>query len=158
MKSSFLIIILGIILICYSNSYSLAYGSVIQQQQQQQSATAQLPSSQLPSQTYGVTEGQQQQQNSTPEDLIVAAVGDSKAESEAKITFTNVKNEKPDTFVFLGDASYIDDNGKVWTDLIDSIGLKEIIQITTGNHEDQEENAEKAGEDMEEWMSSLKEP
>ena len=84
-------------------------------------------------------------------------MGDSKAESEAKVTFTNIKIEKPDTFVFLGDASYIDDNGKVWTDLIDSIGLKDIIQVIKGNHEDQEENAEKAGQDMENWMPSLKE-
>ena len=51
----------------------------------------------------------------------MTAVGDSKAENEAKITFINIKNENPDTFVFLGDASYIDDNGKVWTDLIDSV-------------------------------------
>jgi predicted phosphodiesterase len=138
----------------------------------QKSATAQplppSPNSQLPSsQTNRGTEEQQQeqqrqeqqqQQQTTSEDLIVAAVGDSKAEEEAKITFTNIKNENPDTFVFLGDASYIDDNGKVWTDLIDSVGLKEIMQIIRGNHEDIEENAEKAGEDMEEWMPSLKEP
>ena len=84
-------------------------------------------------------------------------MGDSKAESEAKVTFTNIKIEKPDTFVFLGDASYIDDNGKVWTDLIDRIRLKDIIQVIKGNHEDQEENAEKAGQDMENWMPSLKE-
>ena len=84
-------------------------------------------------------------------------MGDSKVESDAKMVFTNIKNEKPDTLVFLGDASYIDDNGKVWTDLIDSIGLKDIIQVIKGNHEDQEENAEKAGQDMEKWMPSLKE-
>ena len=143
-------IIVGMLIIIsfYSYSYSLPDGYAIQQQL----ATAQ-PLSQLPPpQTGG--EGQQQ---SAPEDLIIAAVGDSKAESEAKVTFTNIKNEKPDTFVFLGDASYIDDNGKVWTDLIDSIGLKEIIQVIKGNHEDKEENAEKAGQDMENWMPSLKE-
>ena len=102
---------------------------------QQQSATAQSPSQLLPQ-----SNGWQKQ---SAEDLIVAAVGDSKAESEAKVTFTNIKIEKPDTFVFLGDASYIDDNGKVWTDLIDSIELEDIIQVIKGNHEDQEENAKK---------------
>ena len=148
-------IILGMMIIMISfYSYSYSLPDVYAIQQQQKSATAQPPLSQLPPQTS--EEGQQQQ--SATEDLIVAAVGDSKAESEAKVTFTNIKNEKPDTFVFLGDASYIDDNGKGWTDLIDSIGVKEIIEITRGNHEDQEENAEKAGEDMEERMPSLKEP
>ena len=167
MKSSFLMIILGMMIISfYSYSYSLPDGYTIQQY----STTAQ-PSSQLPPQT---SDGGQQhsataqppssqtsdggQQQSATEDLIVAAVGDSKAECEAKVTFTNIKNEKPDTFVFLGDASYIDDNGKVWTDLIDSVGLNQIIQVIKGNHEDQEEEAEKAGQDMEEWMPSLREP
>ncbi|MGZ5470454.1 MAG: metallophosphoesterase [Nitrososphaeraceae archaeon] len=148
MKSSFLMIILGMMIIISFYSYSLPDGYAIQQQ----SATAQPPS-QLPLPQTG---GEGQQQSGT-ENLIVAAVGDSKAESEAKVTFTNIKNEKPDTFVFLGDASYIDDNGKVWTDLIDSIGLKEIIQVIKGNHEDKEESAEKAGQDMENWMPSLKE-
>jgi hypothetical protein len=174
MKFSISIIVLGIIIISYylSFDYILHNKSAIAQLQSsqlppatsgegnQKSATAQPspPDSQLPSQTNIETEGQQQQQQTTSKDLIVAAVGDSKAENEAKITFTNIKNENPDTFVFLGDASYIDDNGKIWTDLIDSVGLREIIQITRGNHEDQEENSEKAGEDMEEWMPSLKEP
>ena len=71
----------------YSYSYSLPDGYAIQQQ----SATAQPQPSIPPPQTGG--EGQQQ---SGTESLTIAAVGDSKAESEAKVTFTNIKNEKPD--------------------------------------------------------------
>ena len=49
-----------------------------------------------------------------------------------------------------------DDNGKVWTCLIDSIEPGNIIQVIKDNHEDQEENAKKV-QDMENWLFSLQE-
>jgi phosphodiesterase/alkaline phosphatase D-like protein len=79
--------------------------------------------------------------------LIVCSVGDTTANAEAEKTFAAIANEKPDIFRFLGDTSYEDNNGTGWNKLIDKLGLKSIMQMHKGNHEDKEEDAEKCGED-----------
>lgn len=90
------------------------------------------------------------------ERLIVCSVGDTRAKDKFKKILQAIAAEKPDIFRFLGDTSYIDDNGKVWNDIVDSVpGMKEIMQPLKGNHEDDEEDAEKCGQHHEEWFKPI---
>jgi hypothetical protein len=38
--------------------------------------------------------------------IVFTAVGDTKCSDDAKLTFKNIANEKPDVKLFLGDYSY----------------------------------------------------
>jgi hypothetical protein len=88
--------------------------------------------------------------------LTVAMVGDTKAGSDAKKTFASIKRENPDIFEFVGDTSYVDDDGKIWNQAVEAADLKSIIHMSKGNHEDDEEDADACGKDHEEWLPELK--
>lgn len=87
--------------------------------------------------------------------LIVCSVGDSKAESKAEKIFSKIKAENPDIFRWLGDTSYDDNNGRAWNALIDKVGLKAIMDMHKGNHEDDEEDADQCGKDHESWFKDV---
>lgn len=87
------------------------------------------------------------------EKLLITAVGDTTCSEDAKETFKNIANLKPSLNLFLGDASYIKDveenePAKCFTDIISSNNLKEVTMITLGNHDDEEEDGEKVGEEL----------
>ena len=85
--------------------------------------------------------------------LLITAVGDTTCSEDAKKTFKNIANLKPSLNLFLGDASYVKDNeekepAKCFTDIISANNLKEITMITLGNHDDEEEDGEKVGQEL----------
>src|SRR6185503_3118185 len=87
------------------------------------------------------------------EKLIITAVGDTTCSKDAKETFKNIANLKPSLNLFLGDASYIEDDeekepDKCFTDIISENNLKEKTMICIGNHDAAEEHAKKVGEEL----------
>jgi DNA repair exonuclease SbcCD nuclease subunit len=90
------------------------------------------------------------------EKLLITAVGDTTCSKNAREAFKNIANLNPSLNLFLGDSSYIKEGdpsydkeaAKCFTDIISENNLKEITMFTLGNHDDEENDGTKVGEEL----------
>ncbi len=92
--------------------------------------------------------------------VVVTAVGDTTCDENAKKTFKNISNEKPDVNLFLGDSSYFDPDhptepkyAECFIRMLESFGdLKEKTVFSLGNHDNKEDGSDKTKEQLENYF------
>ena len=99
------------------------------------------------------------QSNNAYKRTTITAVGDMTCSDDAKKTFQNMVNEKPDVNLFLGDSSYELD-ATCFIDIFRSFaGLKEKTIFSIGNHDDKENESNDIKKQLKyfgitEWMTT----